>query len=52
MLEIMVGEGWVKASLDPTKPRLNLSTPSEGLTVYSSVGEVLSMDHVEAGAAN
>jgi flavin-dependent dehydrogenase len=50
VLEIMVGEGWVKTSLDPTKPRLNLSTPSEGLTVYSSVGEVLSMDRVDAGA--
>ena len=27
VIEIMVGEGWVRASLDPCKPRLNLSTP-------------------------
>lgn len=50
VLEIMVSEGWVKASLDPGKPRLNLSTPGEGLTIYSSVGEVVSADGLEAAA--
>lgn len=50
VLEIMVSEGWVDASLDPAKPRLNLKTPSEGVTVYSSIGEVSSMDRLDAGA--
>ena len=50
VIEIMVGEGWVRASLDPCKPRLNLSTPGEGLTIYSSVGEVISADGLEAAA--
>lgn len=29
-LEVMVSEGWVTASLDQTRPRLNMSTPKEG----------------------
>ena len=51
VLEIMVGEGWVKASLDESKPRLNLSTPLEGLTIYSSLGEILSGVHPEVAAS-
>jgi flavin-dependent dehydrogenase len=50
VLEIMVSEGWVKASLDETKPRLNLSTPVEGLTIYSSIGEILSGESLEVAA--
>ena len=29
-LEVMIVEGWIKASLDPAKPRLRLSTPRNG----------------------
>jgi flavin-dependent dehydrogenase len=50
VLEIMVSEGWVNASLDESKPRLNLSTPAEGLTIYSSVGEFSSVENLEVGA--
>lgn len=30
VLEVMVAEGWVKATLDPTRPRLNMSSPRVG----------------------
>jgi flavin-dependent dehydrogenase len=30
VLEVLVSEGWVVASLDPTKPRLNVSSPLVG----------------------
>lgn len=51
VLEIMVTEGWVNASLDESKPRLNLSTPAEGLTIYSTVGEFSSIEEeLEVGA--
>jgi hypothetical protein len=50
VLEIMVSEGWVNASLDKSKPRLNLSTPAEGLTIYSTVGESSPVENLEVGA--
>lgn len=33
-LEAMIGEGWVKASLDPERPRLQISTPKDGLMMH------------------
>jgi flavin-dependent dehydrogenase len=36
-LEILVSEGWVEASLDPSRPRLQLSTPKEGGIIRSHV---------------
>jgi flavin-dependent dehydrogenase len=37
VLEVMVADGWVKASLDPMHPRLQLSSPREGELVRSHV---------------
>jgi hypothetical protein len=37
VLEVMVAEGWVKASLDPNRPMLNLATPREGELVRTHV---------------
>jgi flavin-dependent dehydrogenase len=33
-LEVMISEGWVKASQDPTKPHLQVTTPKEGGIVH------------------
>lgn len=30
VLEVLVAEGWVEASLDPRRPRLNVASPREG----------------------
>lgn len=34
VLEVLVSEGWVKASLDPTRPRLNLQSPAQGDLIH------------------
>ncbi len=36
-LEVMVGEGWVRAKLDINKPRLNVGAPREGSLIYTNV---------------
>jgi len=33
-LEVMVCEGWVRAELDPTRPRLHLESPREGEFIH------------------
>jgi hypothetical protein len=42
VLEVMVAEGWVRASLDPKRPRLGLASPR--------VGELI-RPHVDLSAA-
>lgn len=34
-LEVLVSEGWVTATLDPTRPRLQVSTPKEGGLIHA-----------------
>lgn len=34
VLEVMVGDGWVKARLDATRPKLDVSSPDEGAIVH------------------
>jgi hypothetical protein len=36
VLEILVNDGWVDCSLDPSKPRLSLTTPREGHSIHSN----------------
>lgn len=36
-LEVMVTEGWVEASIDPTRPRLNLESPRVGELICQHV---------------
>ncbi|TWT44878.1 hypothetical protein RAS1_12960 [Phycisphaerae bacterium RAS1] len=39
-LEVMINEGWVTAKLDPRKPRLELSTPSESVMVHPNRDQI------------
>jgi hypothetical protein len=34
VLEVMVAEGWVKASVDPSRPRLGLKSPRVGALIH------------------
>ncbi len=36
VLEVLVNDGWVLGRLDPTKPRLSLSSPREGHMVHAN----------------
>jgi flavin-dependent dehydrogenase len=38
-LEVMLGEGWVRGTLDPSRPRLTLSTPREGEYIHPNRDE-------------
>jgi len=38
VLEVMIGDGWVKAKYDPSKPKLNVSSPEEGQIVHKHRG--------------
>jgi hypothetical protein len=34
VLEVMIGDGWVKAKYDPSKPSLQVSSPVEGGIIH------------------
>ena len=34
VLEVMIGDGWVKAKHDPSKPKLSVSSPDEGVMIH------------------
>ena len=36
VLEVMLSEGWVRGTFDPTKPRLALETPQEGEYIHTN----------------
>lgn len=36
VLEVMLGEGWIRGKLEPGKPRLNITTPRQGAQVHDS----------------
>ena len=42
-LELMLNQGWIVGSLDPGRPKLSLSTPSEGQIIHTNkdLNEVL-----------
>jgi hypothetical protein len=36
VLEVMVGDGWVKAKYDPSKPKLSLNSPRDGAMLHTN----------------
>ncbi|NOG92008.1 MAG: NAD(P)-binding protein [Armatimonadetes bacterium] len=37
VLEVMLGEGWIRGKLDPNKPRLQIGSPREGEQIHANV---------------
>nr|HMP18589.1 hypothetical protein [Gemmatales bacterium] len=42
VLEVLVAEGWVQASLDDNLPRLNISSPREGKLIRNHENDWIS----------
>ena len=47
-LEVMINDGWVEASLDPKRPRIELDTPVEGQLIHTNDDLNRRMDTAEA----